>query len=332
MKFSQLSLTLAAFSLAAGASAADPKLGIVYDAGGKFDKSFNQSASEGATRFKKETGINFIEVQASSDTQAEQVLRGLARKNLDLIASIGFAQTQAVQKVAREFPKVHFVLIDGVAQGANINSVTFKEEEGSYLVGVAAAMASKSKKLGFIGGIDIPLIRTFACGYAQGAKAAYPKAEVSSNMVGTTAQAWNDPAKGGELARSQFERGIDVVFAVAGGSGLGVLQTAKEKGKMGIGVDSNQNYLYPGTMLTSMVKRVDNAVYESFTQMKNGTWQAGVTAKGIKEGGVDWVLDKDNRALITPEIEKRVLGARKDIIDGKVKVIDIRSTGAACPA
>jgi basic membrane protein A len=332
MKIKQLSMMIAAFAVAASASAADPKLGIVYDAGGKFDKSFNQSAFEGASRFTKDTGIKFIEVQASSDTQAEQVLRGLARKNLDLIASIGFAQTQAVQKVAKEFPKVHFVLIDGVAQGNNVNSVTFKEEEGSYLAGVAAALASKSKKLGFIGGIDIPLIRTFGCGYAQGAKATDKKAEVVSNMVGTTSSAWNDPAKGGELARSQFERGVDVVFAVAGGSGLGVLQTAKEKGKLSIGVDSNQNSLYPGFVLTSMVKRVDNAVYDSFMQMKNGTWKAGVTAKGIKEGGVDWALDEHNRKLITPEIEKKVLGARKDIIDGKIKVIDIRATNAACPA
>lgn len=333
MKLSPFSLTIAAFAAAgacASASAADPKLGIVYDAGGKFDKSFNQSAFEGASRFKKETNINFIEVQASSDTQAEQMLRGLARKNLDLIASIGFAQTQAVQKVAKEFPKVHFVLIDGVAQGANVNSVTFKEEEGSYLVGVAAAMASKSKKLGFVGGIDIPLIRAFACGYEQGAKATYPKVEVIQNMVGTTAAAWNDPAKGGELARSQFDRGVDVVFAVAGGSGMGTLQTAKEKGKLGIGVDSNQNHLYPGAILTSMVKRVDNAIYDSFMQMKNGTWKAGVTAKGLKEGGVDWALDEYNRKLITPEIEKRVLGARKDIIDGKVKVVDYRAANH-CP-
>jgi len=330
MKLKQLSLTVAALCVAASASAAAPKLAVVYDAGGKFDKSFNQSAFEGASRFKQETGINFIEVQASSDTQAEQVLRGLARKNLDLIASIGFAQQAAVQKVAKEFPKVRFVLIDGVAPGANVNSITFKEEEGSYLVGVAGAMASKSKKLGFIGGIDIPLIRTFACGYTQGAKAVNPKAEIFSNMVGTTAAAWNDPAKGGELARSQFDRGVDVVFAVAGGSGMGTLQTAKEKGKLAIGVDSNQNGLYPGSILTSMVKRVDNAVYDAFSQVKNGTWKAGVTAKGLKEGGVDWALDASNRKLITPEIEKRVLGARKDIIDGKVKVIDIRS-GAACP-
>ena len=330
MKLTHISLTIAALALAATANAAEPKLGIVYDAGGKFDKSFNQSAFEGASRFKKETNISFIEVQASSDTQAEQVLRALARKKLDLIASIGFSQTQAVQKVAKEFPNVHFVLIDGVATGPNVNSVLFKEQEGSYLVGVAAAEASKSKKIGFIGGIDIPLIRAFACGYAQGAKSADAKVSVTENMVGTTSAAWNDPAKGGELARSQFERGVDVVYAVAGGSGLGTLQTAKEKGKLAIGVDSNQNGLYPGTILTSMVKRVDNAVYDSFMQMKNGTWKAGIEYKGLKEGGVDWALDKDNRALITPAIEKSVTDARKGIIDGKIKVVDYRVKNS-CP-
>ncbi len=330
MKLKQLSIMMATLCVAAGASAADPKLAIVYDAGGKFDKSFNQSAFEGAERFKKETGIKYIEAQASSDTQAEQVLRGLARKKLDLIASIGFSQTQAVQKVAAEFPNVRFVLIDGTAKGNNVNSVLFKEEEGSYLVGLAAAMASKTKKIGFVGGMDIPLIRTFSCGYFQGAKAANPKIETFSNMVGTTAAAWNDPAKGGELARAQFDRGVDVVFAVAGGSGMGTLQTAKEKGKLAIGVDSNQNYLHPGSMLTSMVKHVDQGIYDSFMQMKNGTWKPGVTFKGLKEGGVDWALDKDNRAVVTPEIEKRVNEAKANIINGKVKVHDYR-TNSACP-
>ncbi len=215
---------------------------------------------------------------------------------------------------------MRFVLIDGAAKGANVNSVLFKEEEGSYLVGVAAAIASKSKKIGFVGGMDIPLIRSFACGYAQGAKATNPKVETMQNMVGTTSAAWNDPAKGGELARAQFDRGVDVVFAVAGGSGMGTLQTAKEKGKLGIGVDSNQNYLHPGTMLTSMVKHVDNAIYDSFMEMKNGTWKPGVTYKGLKENGVDWVVDKDNRALVTPEMEKKVNEAKANIINGKIKV------------
>jgi basic membrane protein A len=330
MKFKQLSMTIAALCVAGGAVAANPKLAIVYDAGGKFDKSFNQSAFEGAERFKKETNIPYIEVQANSDTQAEQVMRGLARKKLDMIAAIGFSQTQAVAKVAKEFPNTKFVLIDSIAPGANVNSIMFKEQEGSYLVGVAAAMASKSKKIGFVGGMDIPLIRAFACGYGQGAKAQQPKIEIMQNMVGTTSAAWNDPAKGGELARQQFDRGADVVFAVAGGSGMGALQMAKEKGKLAIGVDSNQNYLHPGSMLTSMVKRVDIAIYDAFTQVKNGTWKAGVTHKGLKEGGVDWVLDKDNRKVVTPEMEKRVNAVKADIINGKIKVIDYRA-GSSCP-
>ena len=330
MKLKQLSMTIAALFVAASASAADPKLGIVYDAGGKFDKSFNQSAFEGAERFKKETNISYLEAQASSDTQAEQMLRSLARKKLDLIAAVGFSQTQAVQKVAKEFPNVRFVLIDAIAKGNNVNSILFKEEEGSYLVGVAAALASKSKKVGFVGGMDIPLIRTFNCGYAQGAKATDPKIEAFSNMVGTTAAAWNNPAKGGELARAQFDRGVDVVFAVAGGSGMGTLQVAKEKGKLAIGVDSNQNYIHPGTMLTSMVKHVDLAIYDSFMQMKNGTWKSGVTYKGLKEGGVNWALDKDNRKVVTPAMEKRINEAKANIISGKIKVVDYRAAGT-CP-
>jgi basic membrane protein A len=323
-------LCVAGSAAGSAAAAGVPKLGIVYDAGGKFDKSFNQSASEGAARFKKETGINVFEAQASSDTQAEQVLRGLARKKLDLIISIGFSQTQAVQKVAAEFPSVHFVLVDGNAQGKNVNSVLFKEQEGSYLVGVAASMASKSKKIGFIGGMDIPLIRAFECGYAQGAKAVNPKMDVQQNMVGTTAAAWNDPAKGGELARAQFDRGADVVFAVAGGSGLGVLQMAKAKGKLAIGVDSNQNGIQPGAVLTSMVKHVDNVTYEAFMQARNGQFTPGVTYKGLKEGGVDWIVDKDNRAIVSADMEKRVNAAKADIVSGKIKVVDYRAAGS-CP-
>ena len=330
MKF-RLSLVFTLFlSISAAAFADQPKYALVYDAGGKFDRSFNQSAYEGAERFKKETKISYIDVQVMSNAQGEQVLRNLARKGINLIAAIGFTHAQQVQTVAKEFPKTKFVIVDGVAKGANVSSILFKEQEGSYLVGVAAAMASRSKKLGFIGGIDIPLIRAFVCGYTQGAKSVDAKVDVTQNVVGTTATAWNDPAKGGELARAQMERGVDVIFAAAGGSGMGALQAVKEKGRMAIGVDSNQNYLFPGVMLTSMVKRVDNAIYESFMQLKNGTWKAGVANLGLKEGGVDWALDKDNRSLITPEIEKRVSAAKQDILSGKVKVVDYREA-SSCP-
>ena len=330
MTRSRISLALAALFSVAFAHAADPKLAIVYGAGGKFDKSFNQAAALGAERFKKETNIPFTEVSVASDTQTEQILRTLARKNVDLIAAIGFAQAQAVQTVSKEFPKTKFVLIDGVATGDNVSSVTFKEQEGAYLVGVAAAMSSKTKKVGFIGGMDIPLIRAFACGYVQGAKSVDAKIDVSQNMVGSTPTAWQDPAKGNELARAQFERGVDVVFAAAGGSGMGALKAANEKGKLAIGVDTNQNYMYPGTMLTSMLKRGDNAIYDSFMQVKNGTWKAGVSNKGVKDGGVDWALDADNRKLISPELEKKINAVRADIISGKVKVVDYRENNS-CP-
>ena len=330
MKITTLIVAMGSAMFAVAAHAADPKLAIVYGGGGKFDKSFNQSAYEGAERFKKNTKISYMDAQINNDSQSEQVMRNLARKDVDLVVAIGFTMTKAVETVSKEFPKVKFMIIDSVVKGDNVDSVTFREEEGSYLVGVAAALASKTHKVGFIGGMDIPLIRAFGCGYAQGAKAIDAKMEVTQNMVGTTAAAWSDPAKGSELARAQFDRGVDVLFAAAGGSGLGALQVTKDKGKLGIGVDSNQNHLYPGAILTSMLKRVDNAVFDGFMAVKNGTWKPGVTVKGLKEGGVDWALDSNNRKLITPAMETRINQAKSDIVSGKVKVVDYREKNS-CP-
>ncbi|WP_229799627.1 BMP family lipoprotein [Vogesella fluminis] len=303
---------------------------VVYDQAGKFDKSFNEAAYTGAERFKKATGIAYREAQIANEAQKEQVLRNLARRNVDLIVAVGFSFTQAVQTVAAEFPKVKFAVVDDAAKGANVQSIVFKEQEGSYLVGMAAGMASKSKKVGFIGGMDVPLIRAFGCGYAQGARAADKKVEVITNMTGTTPQAFNDPARGGELARSQFDRGVDVVFHAAGGTGMGVLQAAKDKNKLGIGVDSNQNHLFPGFVLTSMLKRVDNAVYDIFMAGKNNTWKPGIVTMGLKEGGVDWAVDANNRKLISKDMEARITQARKDIVAGKIKVVDYRA-GNSCP-
>lgn len=303
---------------------------VVYDQAGKFDKSFNEAAYTGAERFKKTTGIAYREAQIANEAQKEQVLRNLARRNVDLIVAVGFSFTQAVQTVAAEFPKVKFTIVDDVAKGANVQSIVFKEQEGSYLVGMAASMASKSKKVGFIGGMDVPLIRAFGCGYAQGAKAVNKKVEVVSNMTGTTPQSFNDPARGGELARSQFDRGVDVVFHAAGGTGMGVLQAAKDKNKLGIGVDSNQNHLFPGFVLTSMLKRVDNAVYDIFMSGKNNSWKPGLVTMGLKEGGVDWAVDANNRKLISKDMEAKISQAKKDIVAGKIKVVDYRA-GNSCP-
>jgi len=203
-----------------------------------------------------------------------------------------------------------------------VQSIVFKEHEGSFLVGMAAAMASKTGKVGFVGGMDIPLIRRFALGYEEGAKYVNPKIEVFQNMTGTTPAAWNDPTRGGELARSQFDRGADVVYAAAGATGLGVLQAAKDKGKLAIGVDSNQDHIHPGTILTSMIKRVDLAVYETFKAAKEGSWKSGVRSLGVAEGGVGYSIDQYNRSLITADMEKRLQQARADIVAGKIKVTD----------
>jgi basic membrane protein A and related proteins len=227
-----------------------------------------------------------------------------------------------MEKVAKEFPNLKFAIVDAVVDLPNVQSIVFKEHEGSFLVGMAAAMASKTGKVGFVGGMDIPLIRRFALGYEEGAKYVNPKIEVFQNMTGTTPAAWNDPTRGGELARSQFDRGADVVYAAAGATGLGVLQAAKDKGRLAIGVDSNQDHIHPGTILTSMIKRVDLAVYETFKAAKEGSWKSGVRSLGVAEGGVGYSIDQYNRALITADMEKRLQQARAEIVAGKIKVTD----------
>jgi len=311
---------------AAGSAAAQDFVpAIVFDMGGKFDKSFNEAAYNGAERFKKESGTAYREFEVTNETQRDQALRNLARRGATVIVAVGFAQAAPVETAAKEFPKVKFAIIDAVVEQPNVQSIVFKEQEGSFLAGMMAAQASKTGKIGFIGGMDIPLIRAFSCGYVQGAKFAKPSVEVFQNMTGTTPAAWRDPTRGGELARSQFDRGADVVYAAAGGTGLGVLQAAKDRGRLAIGVDSNQNYLYPGTMLTSMVKRVDLAVYEAFKTAREGLWQAGVRNLGVAESGVGYSLDQYNRSLITPDMELRLTQARSDIAARRIKVTDYMS-------
>ncbi|MFN3861850.1 MAG: BMP family protein [Roseateles sp.] len=296
---------------------------VIFDMGGKFDKSFNQAGYQGAEQWKKETGKKYLEFEISNDTQRVQAIRRMAEKGASPIISIGFAQASALQQVAKDFPKTQFAIIDAKVDLPNVQSVLFKEHEGSYLVGAMAAMVSKSGKIGFVGGMDIPLIRKFQCGYEQGAKKTNPKIEVFSNMTGTTSTAWNDPTRGSELAKAQFAKGSDVVFAAAGGTGVGVYQAAKDAGKLAIGVDSNQNHLQPGTMLTSMVKRVDVAVYNVLKG-----WKPGVQVLGLKEGGVDYAVDEHNAKLLTPALKAKVDAVKADIIAGKVKVADYMADNA----
>ncbi len=316
-----VSLSLAAPALAAPALAAgDFVPAVVFDQGGKFDKSFNEAAYNGAERFKKETGIAYRDFEVTNASQREQALRNMARRGASVIAAVGFAQTAAVDKVSREFPDTKFCLIDDKLERPNVQSVTFKEHEGSFLVGMLAALASKTGKVGFVGGMDIPLIRNFLTGYEQGVKHVRADGEVFANMTGTTPAAWNDPTRGAELAKSQFGRGADIVFAAAGATGLGVLQAAADAGRLGIGVDSNQNWIHPGKILTSMVKRVDVTVYDCFKTAKDGSWKPGHRLVGLKEDGVGYALDESNRKLVTADMEKKVEEAKQQIINGQLPV------------
>ena len=313
------------------AAAQDAQPAIIYDLGGKFDRSFNEGVFNGATRFQEETGVEFREFEPQNDAQREQAMRRFAQQGFSPILAVGFSQQSALERVAAEFPETEFAIIDSVVDLPNVASYVFKEHEGSYLVGMLAALKSESGTVGFVGGMDIPLIRRFACGYAQGVNAVNPDAEVIVNMTGTTGAAWNDPVRGGELTRAQVEQGADVVYHAAGGTGVGVLRAAADAGIFGIGVDSNQNAMHPGSVLTSMLKRVDNATYQVFTAANGGEFAPGLQVLGLAEGGVGWALDENNESLITEEMKAAVAEAEAEIVSGAVTVHDYMSD-STCPA
>ena len=320
----------AALLAASSAGAAEVKPAVVYDLGGKFDKSFNEGVYDGAVEFRTDTGIEFREFEVQTDSQRVQALRNFARRGQDPILSVGFQYASALAKVAPEFPETRFAIIDAVVDQPNVQSIVFKEHEGSFIVGILAAMAAEGAGIGFVGGMDVPLIRRFACGYVLGARHARPGIEVFQNMTGTTGAAWNDPVKGGELAKSQFDRGARVVYHAAGSTGLGVLQAAADAGRLGIGVDSNQNHLHPGHVLTSMLKRVDVAAYDVFDTAHRGVWQSGVRVLGLEENGIGWALDEHNEALVTADMRAAAEEAARQIVAGEIKVHDYVTDGE-CP-
>ena len=318
----------AAVALSATAALADPA--IIFDLGGKFDKSFNEAAFQGAQRWADETGGSFREIELQNEAQREQALRRFAEAGSNPIVMAGFAFADALGKVAPDYPDTKFAVIDvNWLSMPNVRGIGFNEHEGSYLVGMLAAQASKTGIVGFVGGMDIPLIRRFGCGFAQGVKAVNADATIIANMTGTTPAAWNDPVKGSELTKAQISQGADVVFAAAGGTGVGVLQTAADEGILSIGVDSNQNYMHPGKVLTSMLKRVDNAVYEAFSQgdaLETGNFQMGVA-----NGGVGYALDEFNASLVSADMESAVEAAAAAITAGSLSVHDYTSD-ETCPA
>ncbi|MGR3511195.1 MAG: BMP family lipoprotein [Paracoccaceae bacterium] len=310
--------SVAALAVMAGAALAEPAL--MYDLGGKFDKSFNEAAYNGAKRWAEETGGSYQEIEVTAEAQRVQFATRLAEAGYNPIVVLGFQNAATVEEVAPKYPDTKFAIIDvGWLDIPNLRQITFAEHEGSYLVGMLAAMASESDTVGFIGGMDVPLIRHFACGYAQGAKAVNPGITVIANMTGTTPAAWNDPVKGGELTKSQISQGADVVYAAAGGTGVGVLQAAADADILSIGVDSNQNHLHPGEVLTSMLKRVDNAVYDTFAAGVDG-FEPGVHVMSLANDGVGYALDENNAELISDEMKAAVDDAKAKIIAGELEV------------
>ncbi|MEE2774934.1 MAG: BMP family ABC transporter substrate-binding protein [Pseudomonadota bacterium] len=327
MKLKKLFTSAIALMAMSGMAFAEPA--IIYDLGGKFDKSFNESAFNGAEMWKNETGGSYREFELQSDAQREQALRRFAEAGNNPIVMAGFMFATPLAEVAKDYPETKFAIIDMVVDAPNVRSVIYKEHEGSYLVGMMAAMASKTGTVGFVGGMDIPLIRKFACGYVQGVKAVNPNATIIQNMTGTTPAAWNDPVKGTELTKAQISQGADVVYAAAGGTGVGVLQAAADANILSIGVDANQNYLHPGKVLTSMLKRVDLAVYNAFSEGENLT--TGFNVMGLAEDGVGYALDEHNKSLVTSDMMASLEAETAKIIDGSIQVHDYMSNDS-CPA
>jgi basic membrane protein A len=297
-------------------------VGIVFDIGGKDDRSFNAAAWEGVRRAAKDFPIVLRDVEPGDPNSLEPAMRAFAERDYDLIIGVGFAQSPIMEQVAKDYPDINFAIIDGVIDLPNVASLVFKEHEGSYLVGMIAAEVSRTGVLGFVGGMDIPLIRRFETGFEEGARSVNPDVRVIDNYVGVTDAAWNNPGKGKELAVAQIGKGADVIFTAAGNSGLGAFDAAEQYDKLVIGVDSNQNWVKPGFVLTSMVKRVDNAVYQIVKEEVNSRFKGGLHVYGLENDGVAYAMDQYNRDLVPAKVLAKVEEAKQKIIRGEIRVTD----------
>lgn len=312
-------------------------VGIVFDVGGRGDKSFNDGAYNGAMRAARELGANvrFIEPGEGSDREAG--LRLLAAEGMDLIVGVGFIFTDDLTLLAKEYPNVKFAGVDySVATDSagrpippprNLAALKFREEEGSFLVGALAAKVSKTGKVGFVGGMDAPLIHKFEAGYRAGVKHVCPTCQVIVQYAGVTPEAFRNPGRGKELALSQYQQGVDVIYHASGSTGLGVFEAARQTGKLAIGVDADQYAEAPGYILTSMVKGVDAAVFDAVQRVKEGRFEGGIIVFGLAENGVGYVYDANNRALIPDSVRTAVEKLRQEIIAGRIKVPSTRQQG-----
>jgi basic membrane protein A len=309
-------------------------VGIVLDVGGLGDKSFNDGAYRGAQRAEKELGAHIRLIEPGEATDREAGLRLLAAEKMDLVVGVGFIFTDDINQLAKEYPNVNFADVDYsvatdkdgrvIPPPPNVAALKFKEEEGSFLVGAIAALAGGSKKVGFVGGMDVPLIHKFEAGYKAGVKAVCPDCTVIVQYAGVTPEAFRNPGKGKELALSQYQQGVNVIYHASGSTGLGVFEAARQTGKYAIGVDADQYSEAPGRVMTSMVKGIDVAVFDMIKRAKEGTFKGGVYTFGLPEGGVGYVYDTNNRALISDSVRARVEQLKADIIAGKIQVPSTR--------
>jgi len=305
------------------AGPAKAKVGLVFDIGGRGDKSFNDSAYEGLARAERELDVEVQYLEPAGSEDREAALRLFAAQGLDLVVGVGFMFSSDVDEVAGAYPNVRFACVDYAPRGAvpaNVTGLAFREEEGAYLVGGAAGMLSKSKHVGFVGGMTIPLIKKFEAGYGAGVKATCPECEVHAGYAGATPDAFKDPAKGKLLAKAQIGAGADVIFHASGSTGHGVFEGAREGGVLAIGVDADQHDEMPGVVATSMIKRVDVAVFDTIKDVIARRLEGGVRTFGLAEDGIDYVHEGPHAEKITPEIAARVGALRRDVVEGRVKV------------
>jgi basic membrane protein A len=298
------------------------KAGVVYALGEKRDGGFNEGAFHALEFFRNETGEAYLEAEIHQVADFAAAAAGMVQQGANLIIAVGYYYAEPVAAAAAAHPETSFVLVDGVADGPNIRSIVFREQEGAYLVGVLAALASKSGTIGFVGAYDIPLMHKFSDGFTAGAKATRPEITTLVDYVGTDPAAFHDKTAAAQVTHDQIARGADVVFAVAGEANLGVFQAARDAEKLAIGVDGNQNGVVPGTILTSMLKRVDIAILRSLDDMRAGSWAPGVVTLGVREHAVGWAIDQNNRPLVTKSMEQAVETARRAIADGTITVPD----------
>ena len=308
-----------------GTTPAKIKVGLIYDVRGRGDLSFCDAAYTGAKKAADKWDIKLTEVNPGQSTDTEITLRRLAKLKYDLIIGVGFLFQEPMNRVAADYPNVNFALIDAVAEPSNVASLIYKAHEGTFLAGVIAALKTETKKVGFVGGMKIPLVEAFEIGFNAGIKATNPEIELLVNYVGVTPQAFDDPAKGKELALAQYNKGADIIIAAAGASGLGVLEAAKQTKKYIIWVDSNGNGLVPGQVLTSIIKGVELSVYQMIENVVSETFIGGVKNYGLKEGGIEYIVDKDNKTLLSEDILKKVEEFKVKIIAGEIEVPHLRS-------